>query len=90
MTPALSGTASAISAAQPSRACSDGGAGLEPGVPSHWQVFFGVPDLDAALGRVVELGGAVLQPAWDTGFGRRAMVADPTGARFLVASVPDG
>ncbi len=68
----------------------DGGAGLEPGVASHWQVFFGVPDLDSALGRVVELGGAVLQPAWDTGFGRRAMVADPTGARFLVASVPDG
>jgi uncharacterized protein len=65
----------------------DGSAGLEAGAASYWQVFFGVADVDSALARVVELGGTVLHPAWDTEFGRRAVVADPTGARFGVASI---
>ena len=64
--------------------------GRAAGTPSHWQVFFGVDDVDATLDSVAALGGTVLQPARDTALDRRAMVADPTGARFLVASVLAG
>ena len=55
---------------------------LPDGVPSHWSVYFRVEDTDAALARIVELGGTVLQPAEDTPYGRLAQVADPTGAAF--------
>jgi predicted enzyme related to lactoylglutathione lyase len=44
-----------------------------------------VADTDAALARVVELGGTVLRAAADTPFGRLAEAADPTGARLRLA-----
>lgn len=63
---------------------------LPEGVPAHWSVYFGVEDTDAALARAVELGGAVVQPAEDTPYGRLASASDPTGARFkLVAPNAD-
>ena len=37
---------------------------------------------DATLAKIVELGGTVVMPAWDTPYGRLAEAADPTGARF--------
>jgi uncharacterized protein len=58
------------------------------GVPAAWQVYLGVEDVDATLATVDDLGGAVLEPAQDTPFGRLAKVADPTGAVFKVASPP--
>jgi predicted enzyme related to lactoylglutathione lyase len=60
---------------------------LPEGVPAHWSVYFGVDDADAALTKIVELGGAIVQPAEDTPYGRLATAADSTGAQFkLVAA----
>lgn len=53
---------------------------LPAAVPSHWAVYFGVPDADAALAAVTDLGGTVVCPAEDTPYGRVADVSDPTGA----------
>lgn len=55
---------------------------LPEGVPAHWSVYFGADDTDAALARIVDLGGQVLRDAEDTPYGRLATAADPTGARF--------
>jgi predicted enzyme related to lactoylglutathione lyase len=61
--------------------------GMPEGTPSAWTVYFGADDTDAALERIVELGGAVLQPAEETPYGRLAQAADPTGTAFkLMAS----
>ena len=60
---------------------------LPEGSPAFWSVYFGVDDVDAALARIEELGGKVLQPAQDTPYGRLAQAADPTGTPFkLVAN----
>lgn len=64
----------------------DASAFLPQGVPPHWSVYFGVEDADAALARIVELGGAVAEPAMDTPYGRLATAADPTGARFKLVA----
>jgi hypothetical protein len=67
---------------------------LPEGVPAHWSVYFGVDDADAALARIVELGGSVVRPAEDTPYGRLATAADPTGAQFKLvapnAAMPSG
>jgi predicted enzyme related to lactoylglutathione lyase len=55
---------------------------LPDGAPSHWTVYFGVADTDAALSEIVALGGEVHMPAEDTPYGRLAMASDPTGALF--------
>jgi predicted enzyme related to lactoylglutathione lyase len=55
---------------------------LPDGVPAHWSVYFGVDDTDAALAKILELGGSVVLPAEDTPYGRLATAADPTGAVF--------
>jgi uncharacterized protein len=54
--------------------------------PAHWAVYFAVTDADAALERVVELGGTIVQPAEDTPYGRLAQAADPTGTRFRIVA----
>lgn len=59
---------------------------LPEGVPAHWSVYFGVEDADAALARIVELGGAVVVPAEDTPYGRLATASDPTGAVFKLVA----
>jgi predicted enzyme related to lactoylglutathione lyase len=55
---------------------------LPDGVPAHWSVYFGVEDTDAALAKIVGLGGSILMAAEDTPYGRLAAAADPTGAQF--------
>ncbi len=55
---------------------------LPDGVPAHWSVYFGVEGTDAALTKIVELGGSILRAAEDTPYGRLAAAADPTGAQF--------
>jgi predicted enzyme related to lactoylglutathione lyase len=60
----------------------DATAFLPDGVPAHWSVYFRVDDADATLKRTVELGGAIVQPAEDTPYGRLATATDPTGAQF--------
>jgi len=64
----------------------DASAFLPEGVPAHWSVYFGVDDADAALARIVELGGSIRTPAEDTPYGRLATTADPTGAQFKLVA----
>jgi predicted enzyme related to lactoylglutathione lyase len=59
---------------------------LPEGVPAHWSVYFGVEDADAALRRIVELGGSVVLAAEDTPYGRLASAADPSGAQFKLVA----
>lgn len=64
-----------------------------PDVPSHWMTYFAVADADAAAERITELSGAVLNPPYDTPFGRLAQVAGPEGETFSImrlAPAPDG
>ncbi|HEV7979162.1 VOC family protein [Amycolatopsis sp.] len=55
-------------------------------VPPHWATYFSVTDTDAAVAKVVELGGTVIMPAVDSPHGRVAAVADDQGAPFRVIS----
>ncbi|NMO90845.1 VOC family protein [Actinomycetospora sp. TBRC 11914] len=50
----------------------------------HWLVHFGVPDVEAAAAAVGNAGGEVLEVPTTGAFGRRAVLADPSGARFAV------
>ncbi len=54
--------------------------------PPYWGTYFAVADTDAAVARAVELGGRVVAPAWDSPYGRMAVVADDQGAVFAVMS----
>jgi hypothetical protein len=55
------------------------------GIPPHWNVYFGVEDVDASVAKAEELGGKTVAPAFDVaGVGRMAMVSDPQGASFWV------
>jgi predicted enzyme related to lactoylglutathione lyase len=49
-----------------------------------WWVFWQSDDVDAAVEKVLALGGRVLTPARDGGLGRSARVTDPAGTRFLL------
>ena len=51
-------------------------------VPSYWQVYFAVDDVDAAHGRRSSLGAQELLPPQDFPGGRFAIVSDPEGASF--------
>lgn len=62
----------------------DAAAFLPAEVPSHWRVYFAVPDTDAAVEKVLVLGGAVVEPAQDSPYGRVAAVADDLGGTFMV------
>lgn len=57
---------------------------LPDGVPSSWQVYFGVENADAAVATAVELGGTVVQSPENSPFGRNATLSDPTGAIFMI------
>jgi len=54
--------------------------------PATWGTYFAVADTDAAMAKAVELGGRVLAPAWDSPYGRMAVLADDQGAVFSVMS----
>jgi predicted enzyme related to lactoylglutathione lyase len=64
------------------------GAFLPEGVPSHWNIYWEVEDVDATIAKAIELGGSVIEEAWDTPHGRLAMVTDPTGAPIKLRSGP--
>jgi predicted enzyme related to lactoylglutathione lyase len=67
----------------------DASAFLPEGVPSYWIVYFGSDDADATVAKTVELGGSVVRPAEDTPYGRLAVLADPTGAKFSIVAPND-
>ncbi|MEC3981576.1 VOC family protein [Amycolatopsis sp. H20-H5] len=56
--------------------------GLPGGGPSHWGTYFSVEDADAAAAKVIELGGAVLNPPSDSPHGKVTVVADDQGSEF--------
>jgi predicted enzyme related to lactoylglutathione lyase len=51
-------------------------------VPSYWQVYFDVDDVDAAHRKAIELGAHELNGPQDFPGGRFSIVADPQGASF--------
>jgi predicted enzyme related to lactoylglutathione lyase len=57
---------------------------LDPGVPPHWLVYFGVEDIDAALAKATELGGEAMSPPIDIQMAKIAVVKDPQGAMFAL------
>ena len=61
---------------------------LPEGQPAAWSVYFQVDDVDATLALAAELGGAVLEPAQDTPYGRLATASDTTGGRFRLQQPP--
>lgn len=60
-----------------------------PQVPSFWQTYLGVLNVDEAASKVAELGGTIVREPWDSDFGRMALIADSTGATFTLAQVPE-
>jgi len=65
------------------------GAGQPAGMSASWGTYFAVADTDAAVGRVAELGGSLVAPAWDSPYGRMAAVRDDQGAAFSLMSVSE-
>ena len=55
---------------------------MPEGSPATWSIYFGIENADAALAKIVDLGGSVVLAAEDTPYGRIASAADPTGALF--------
>jgi predicted enzyme related to lactoylglutathione lyase len=62
--------------------------GTPEGAPATWSVYFAVDDTDAAVARVSELGGSVVEPVRDSPFGRIGVVNDDQGAVFSVITTP--
>ncbi|MFJ9663378.1 VOC family protein [Streptomyces sp. NPDC101219] len=58
-----------------------------PEVPPYINVYFTVPDCDAAVTRASELGGILRFGPMTTPFGRFAAVSDPQGANFSVIDI---
>jgi hypothetical protein len=56
-------------------------------MPPNWGVYFAVPDTDAAVEKIKELGGSVLLPPTDIEPGRFAVVMDDQGAPFNVITM---
>jgi predicted enzyme related to lactoylglutathione lyase len=59
---------------------------LGPDLPPSWHVAFGVDDVERAVERAVAAGATLVVPPWDLTSGRRAGLADPSGAYFVLAS----
>jgi predicted enzyme related to lactoylglutathione lyase len=51
-------------------------------VPSYWQVYFNVDDVDGAFRRAVDAGGSETVAPQDFPGGRFAILSDPQGASF--------
>ncbi len=55
------------------------------GIPAHWNNYITVADVDETAGKVSGLGGTVLLEPFDVlDAGRMAVIADPTGAVFMI------
>ena len=58
-------------------------------VPSYWQVYFSVDDVDAAYRKALDLGAHEMVAPQDFPGGRFAIVTDPEGASFgLLKTAP--
>lgn len=56
-------------------------------VPSFWQTYFAVADTDDSVARAVASGATLMAPAFDSPFGRMAVLADSQGASFSVITL---
>jgi uncharacterized protein len=55
------------------------------GIPSHWNTYVTVDDVDASAAKAATLGGTVFMPGMDVmDAGRMAVIADPAGAVFCI------
>ena len=55
------------------------------GIPSHWNLYVTVEDLEATVGKVAEAGGQVLAEPFDVmDVGRMAVIAEPSGAALCL------
>jgi uncharacterized protein len=54
------------------------------GAPPHWLAYFTTADIDAAAGRIPELGGNVLVSVMSIPSGRILVASDPQGAVFAL------
>lgn len=53
------------------------------GIPSHWESYIAVDDVDAAAGKAEQLGGKIKAPSFEIpGVGRMVALEDPSGAGF--------
>lgn len=57
-------------------------------LPPHWMGYFAIDNTDAAVERVLAAGGSVFMPAFDTPYGRIAVIVDPYGAAFSLVQLP--
>ena len=57
-------------------------------IPPHWRPYFAVDNTDDAINLVKGNGGALVMPAFDTPYGRMAVVEDPYGATFSIIQLP--
>ncbi|GLZ38959.1 VOC family protein [Actinokineospora sp. NBRC 105648] len=67
-----------------------GGIGVEQGKPGYWTTYFRVADTDAAIEKVRDLGGSVVDGPYPTPYGKQALVTDDQGAQFVVIEPPAG
>jgi len=59
----------------------------QQGVPPHWLIYIGTPNVDETIDAARRLGGAVVRPAHDvTTIGRFAVLTDPQGVAFAIHS----
>jgi uncharacterized protein len=59
-------------------------------VPSYWQVYFGVEDVDAAFKKAIELGARELVAPQEFPGGHFAILSDPEGASFGLLKMAAG
>ena len=52
--------------------------------PSHWLVYFGIDDLDAAAEQIGSSGGTLMIPPQEVPGGRILVAQDPQGAVFAL------
>jgi hypothetical protein len=57
-------------------------------LPPHWMGYFAIDNADAALERVLAAGGSIGVPAFDTPYGRMAVIVDPYGAVVSIVQLP--
>ena len=56
----------------------------------HWLTYFATGDTDASVTLVTEHGGSLVRDAWDSPYGRMAVVTGPAGETFaLMGTTPD-
>lgn len=60
------------------------GAQFPADLPSRWNTYFAVTDADVAAKQVVEAGGKVIAPPFDTPYGRMLVATDPFGAQLCL------